>query len=77
MSQMFYNCKNLSTIYVGTEWSTKKVVSSTGSDGYESAVGNMMFYECINLPNYDSSISGENQLQKAHTGTGGYLTLKA
>lgn len=77
MSQMFYNCKNLSTIYVGTEWSTKKLVSSTGSDGYESAVGNMMFYECINLPNYDSSISGENQLQKAHTGTGGYLTLKA
>ena len=62
MSWMFCGCENLKTIYVGNAWSTAKV---TNSDD--------MFYHCTNLPNFNESVVDKTN---AHTGEGGYLTLK-
>lgn len=63
MSHMFYDCSNLTNIYVSPKWSTKKVTN-----------GGYMFDDCKKLPNFDTSLTN---VPKAHTGPGGYLTLKA
>jgi surface protein len=62
-TEMFNNCENLKTIYVSSKWDTSKVTASRN-----------MFYNCKNLPNYNASVY---DITKAHTGDGGYLTLKA
>ena len=62
MSSMFMGCMALETIYVRTNWDTTKVTSS-----------NSMFSDCINLPNFNDSVIDKTN---AHTGTGGYFTLK-
>ena len=59
---MFMHCSGLTNIYVGPKWSTKKVT-----------YGDYMFMDCKKLPDFnDFAIS----FTKAHTGPGGYLTLK-
>ena len=65
MSGMFWGCSNLANIYVGSKWSTEEVTTSYN-----------MFSKCEKLPNYDSTLSSSSQIQKAHTGPGGYLNLK-
>ena len=60
MDLMFENCRNLTTIYVGSGWNTDAV---TDDDA--------MFDGCTSLPNY-----GPVDKTNAHTGEGGYLTLK-
>ena len=63
MDSMFSSCSNLTTIYVGSGWTTASV-SKTG-------IGwSWMFNGCSKLPGFSSS-SGDY----AHTGAGGYLTL--
>ena len=64
METMFYGCSNLTNIYVGPKWSTKKVTKGEG-----------MFDHCKKLPNYNNASVPD--VTKAHTGPGGYLTLKA
>ena len=63
MEAMCYSCSNLTNIYVGPKWSTKKVTQSEG-----------ILTHCEKLPNYNASVA---DITKAHTGPGGYLTLKA
>lgn len=71
ITQLFYKCIKINAIYVGNKWDTQKVI------GYETTKpGYKMFGDCTNLPNYDPSCLEENHLSKAHTGPGGYLTLK-
>ena len=62
MKSMFIDCSKLSNIYVGNNWNIDKITS-----------GSEMFYGCTNLPNFDSSVVDKTN---AHTGEGGYLTLK-
>jgi len=62
MDSMFSACRKLTTIYVSELWSTESVVS-----------GENMFKNCRKLPNYNKS---EEDYTNAHTGEGGYLTLK-
>lgn len=62
MYSMFSECSNLANIYVGSKWSTEKVTN----DGH-------MFEYCEKLPNFDFNTT---DVTKAHTGPGGYLTLK-
>ncbi len=63
MRAMFDNCTNLTNIYVSPKWSTNNVEDN----------GEYMFENCEKLPNYNAS---EVDATKAHTGPGGYLTLK-
>ncbi len=63
MYRMFYNCSKLETIYVGEGWTTDAVTTSSS-----------MFNGCTSLLNYTSTTV--NDVSKAHTGEGGYLTLK-
>ena len=62
MGDMFCDCEDCENIYVGSLWSTDAVTDSSN-----------MFYECTKLPNFDSSVIDKTN---AHTGAGGYLTLK-
>ncbi|MBQ8233972.1 MAG: BspA family leucine-rich repeat surface protein, partial [Bacilli bacterium] len=62
MLLMFGNLSNLKTIYVGEEWTTDAVTSSSS-----------MFKNCTSLPNFNSSVVDKTN---AHYGEGGYLTLK-
>lgn len=59
---MFYNCSNLTTIYVSNSWNMNSVSSYGG-----------MFYNCVKLPNFNSSVIGKTN---ANTSSTGYLTLK-
>ncbi len=61
-SAMFEQCKNLQKIYVCSSW-----------DIYSVSYSEAMFLDCVNLPNFNSSYTDKT---KAHTGAGGYLTLK-
>ena len=63
IAYMFMHCSGLTNIYVGPKWSTKKV--TYGSD---------MFMDCKKLPNFISDFA--TSFTYAHTGPGGYLTLK-
>ena len=63
MFQMFNWCYNLSNIYVSERWDIFNVISSDD-----------MFYNCSDLPNYNSN---ETDKTKAHYNEGGYLTYKA
>lgn len=62
MDGLFGGCSSLTTIYVGLNWNTDAVISSDN-----------MFNACTNLPNFDYSVIDKTN---AHTGEGGYLTLK-
>ena len=59
---MFNKCSALYQIYVGDDWSMANCTSST-----------KMFYNCNNIPGWSS---GSVDASKAHTDSGGYLTLK-
>lgn len=63
MLDMFYYCKNLTNIYVSPKWSTNNVDSNSS-----------MFGGCGKLPNYNND--SRRDVERAHTGPGGYLTLK-
>lgn len=63
MSYMFMHCSGLTNIYVGPKWSTKKVTD-----------GDYMFMDCKKIPNFISDFA--TSFTYAHTGSGGYLTLK-
>ena len=63
---LFLGCSGLNTIYVGNGWSVEGLPDD--SDSHEN-----MFYGCTNLPNFNSSVIDKTN---AHTGEGGYLTLK-
>lgn len=63
MYAMFLDCSNLTNIYASPRWSTKNIKD-----------GENMFENCEKLPNYNASVIN---ITKAHTGQGGYLTLKA
>ena len=67
MTYMFSDCSNLTNIYVSPKWSTNNVDNMWINDGED------MFVSCKKLPNYDASVI---DVTKAHTGSGGYLTLK-
>ena len=62
MSYLFRECSNLTNIYASPRWSTKNIKD-----------GENMFENCEKLPNYNASVIN---ITKAHTGPGGYLTLK-
>lgn len=62
MDSMFSSCTKLSAIYVSDLWSTESVYS-----------GRDMFKNCRKLPGYSKS---NVDVTFAHTGDGGYLTLK-
>ncbi|MCQ2249988.1 MAG: DUF285 domain-containing protein, partial [Bacteroidales bacterium] len=62
MWYMFAECSLLENIYVGTDF----VVSDACDNGD-------MFLNCEKLPNFDPNVTDKT---KAHTGAGGYLTLK-
>ena len=64
MGAMFLNCENLTTIYVGSNWSIAAVNSSDN-----------MFLGCEKLPGYNANY--DNNATYAHTGAGGYLSVKA
>ena len=70
MSQMFYGCQNLKTIYVGNNFTTDKVTSSTS-----------MFNYAINLvggngTKYDSTKTDKTYARIDTADTPGYFTLK-
>jgi len=68
MGEMFFDCTNLKTIIVGDKWDTNSVTES----GY-------MFWESNGIVGEDGTVStgaAEDNKDKAHTGTGGYLTKK-
>ena len=44
MESMFYGCSNLETIYCNDDWSVGRLEGFNSDD---------MFYDCINLPNYN------------------------
>ena len=62
MKYMFQGCSKLSAIYVGDGWRTDSVTSSSN-----------MFYNCSQLPNFNSSVVDKTN---AHYNLGGYLTYK-
>ena len=64
MAFMFADCSNLTNIYVSYKWSTNRIWYKTTD----------MFRNCDKLPNYNASVT---DVTNAHTGSGGYLTLKA
>ena len=70
MYNMFYNCSNLSTIYVGDGWDTSNVQD-----------GRFMFADCVNLVGGQGTTYDQNHTGKeyAHIDGGsdnpGYLTL--
>jgi len=61
-SYMFLNCESLQNIYVSGFW-----------DIYNSISSYSMFDGCVKLPNFNDTYTDKT---KAHTGAGGYLTLK-
>lgn len=61
-SYMFLNCESLQNIYVSGFW-----------DIYNSIASYSMFNGCVKLPNFNDTYTDKT---KAHTGAGGYLTLK-
>ena len=63
MGHMFSYKNGLTTIYVSSLWNTNKVTNS-----------GVMFHNCVNLPNFNSSVTDKTN---AHYGSGGYLTYKA
>jgi prepilin-type N-terminal cleavage/methylation domain-containing protein len=65
-SSMFNRSTNLKHIYVGPNWDT-----SSNIEGTET-----VFPEISDLPNFDTNNSDYRDLSYAHTGEGGYLTLK-
>lgn len=71
MSEMFYYCYWLGTIYVGDGWNTAKVTSSTN-----------MFYDCSSIEGgQGTSYSSSNNKDKTYArvdapGTPGYLSYK-
>ena len=65
MNSMFWGCSNLTNIYVSSMWSTNNIQVN----------GDSMFDGCRKLPNYGGG--SVTDVTKAHTGPGGYLTLKA
>ena len=64
MSGMFQGCSSLMFIYVGDGWSAGDHVN----------VSTSMFEGCKKLPNYKSSVVDKTN---AHTGEGGYLSVKS
>ena len=67
MNNMFQNCAYLATIYVGDKWTTANV-----------KYGQAMFWACTSLRGSDGSKVTQGAISEewAHTGEGGYLTLK-
>ncbi len=65
--RMFNNSTNLRHIYVGNNWDTSKNTDET----------RLVFPESSNLPNFNRNNSNYRDLSYAHTGQGGYLTLKS
>jgi surface protein len=67
MNFMFQTCRNLAIIYVGDKWTTANVKT-----------GDSMFWACASLRGSDGSkvTQGAISVKWAHTGEGGYLTLK-
>jgi surface protein len=68
MGEMFFDCTNLKTIIVGDKWDTNSVTKS-----------NIMFENSNGIVGEDGTVStgaAEDNKDKAHTGTGGYLTKK-
>ena len=55
MSDLFNGCRNLTTIYVGTDWNTENVTSST-----------YMFYNCTNLMGYQGTTYDANHIDKKY-----------
>lgn len=72
MNGMFSCCVKLETIYVGDKWTTKNVVQ-TDYDWNFHRDDDGAFAYCYLLPNYNSATANSSS---AHTGPGGYLTLK-
>jgi surface protein len=65
-ASMFYGANALEKIYVGEKWNTS---SNTGETRY-------VFPDSSNLPNFSNTNPNYRDLSYAHTGEGGYLTLK-
>ena len=61
-SKMFFNDMHLQKIYVGDQWDISSATSSQE-----------MFFQCFNLPNFDSNYLDGT---KAYIGEGGYLSSK-
>ena len=72
MSGMFSCCAKLETIYVGDKWTTKNVIQSEYHDDF-SRNDDGAFASCFSFPNYNKATANSSS---AHTGPGGYLTLK-
>ena len=71
MGTMFYGCRNLTTIYAGSGWSTNAVTSSTD-----------MFKNCTNLVGGKGTTYDANHVDKTYahidggTSNPGYFTAK-
>ena len=63
--EAFSCCSKLSVIYVGNKWDISHLEGDANHFG--------MFSDCISLPNFDFAFTDKTN---AHTGEGGYLTLK-
>jgi hypothetical protein len=63
---MFNGSNNLEKIYVGENWDTS---ANTDETKY-------VFPTDSNLPNFSNTNTNYRDLSYAHTGEGGYLTLK-
>ena len=64
--RMFDGCNRLETIYVGDKWSTESNTEATSP----------VFSNQMRLRNFDPNNPNCSDLSYAHTGEGGYLTLK-
>ena len=60
MNNMFYTDSKLENIYVGIGWDSSNISNSQD-----------MFYDCVKLPNFNSSVVDAT---KAYVGDGGYLS---
>ena len=65
-TKMFSGSNKLKHIYVGVDWNT----SANTSDSTQ------VFPTSCQLPNFSSTNDDYRNLSYAHTGEGGYLTLK-
>ena len=70
MGQMFYKCGQLTTIYVGSNWTTNSVETSTD-----------MFNSCTSLVGGNGTVYDASKIDKTYAridkeGTPGYFTEK-
>lgn len=64
LTNAFANCPSLRHIYVRKDTDWKRAGNVTG---------NLLFYNCVSLPNYDGATF---DVSKANTGEGGYFEVK-